>query len=69
MNKTASPAGAKIDFRSDNVATVSPEIMAAMLAANSGTEAPYGEDFYSRLLDARLVTICRKLGKGFDEGA
>jgi threonine aldolase len=51
------------------VATVSPEIMAAMLAANSGTEAPYGEDSYSRLLDARLVTICRKLGKGFDEGA
>jgi threonine aldolase len=29
---------------SDNVGTVAPEIMEAILAANSGTAAAYGED-------------------------
>jgi threonine aldolase len=43
-----------IDFRSDNVATAAPEIVEAMLAANNGTAAPYGEDEWSRRLDERF---------------
>jgi threonine aldolase len=43
-----------IDFRSDNVATAAPEILDAMIAANDGTAAPYGEDEWSRRLDERF---------------
>lgn len=46
-----------IDFRSDNVASVSPEILQATLAANSGTEASYGEDETSQRLDDRFSEI------------
>lgn len=40
-----------MDFRSDNVAGVAPEIMAAVTAANSGTAAAYGDDAVSARLD------------------
>ncbi len=33
-----------MDFRSDNVTGVCPEILAAIIAANSGSAAAYGED-------------------------
>jgi threonine aldolase len=46
-----------IDFRSDNVATVCPEILEAMRAANAGPAAPYGEDDWSRELNARFGAL------------
>ena len=47
----------KIDFRSDNVGTVSPSILAALAAANTGSEASYGEDIWSRRLDRRFSEL------------
>lgn len=46
-----------VDFRSDNTASVSPEIIAATLAANSGTAAAYGDDEVSRRLDDRFSEL------------
>jgi len=46
-----------VDFRSDNVATVSPEILAALAGANAGPQAAYGEDQYSRALDERFSAL------------
>ena len=46
-----------IDFRSDNVATAAPEILDAVIAANDGTAAPYGEDEWSRRLDERFGQV------------
>ena len=40
------------DFRSDNVAGVSPTIMAAIVAANEGTAASYGDDEVSSAVNA-----------------
>jgi threonine aldolase len=45
-----SPA-VSFSFRSDNVATVAPEIMRALEAANHGLTAAYGDDEYSALLN------------------
>ncbi len=41
-------------FFSDNTASVSPEIMAALQAANHGLTRPYGEDEWSERLDCTL---------------
>ncbi len=46
-----------LDFRSDNVATVSPEIMRALVEANSGTDASYGADALSDRLDQCFSTL------------
>ncbi|MGH7043316.1 MAG: threonine aldolase family protein [Acetobacteraceae bacterium] len=46
-----------IDFRSDNVASVSPEIIAATLEANTDTAAPYGEDQVSSMLNDRFSEV------------
>jgi threonine aldolase len=43
-----------IDFRSDNVGTVSPEILDAVRSANVGPAAAYGEDEWTQLLNARF---------------
>lgn len=40
-----------MDFRSDNTAGVSPEILAALTAANDGAQSSYGEDDYTKRLD------------------
>ncbi len=40
--------GAVYDFRSDNVGGAAPEILEALVAANTGTAAPYGDDDHSR---------------------
>jgi len=45
---------AQINFRSDNVATACPEILEALVAANHGTEASYGDDTYSARLNRRF---------------
>jgi threonine aldolase len=46
-----------VDFRSDNVASVSPEIIAAIIEANSGTAGSYGDDQISRRLDERFSEL------------
>src|SRR5262245_20725893 len=45
------------DFRSDNVASVSPEIIAATLDSNSGTAAAYGDDAMSHRLNERFSEL------------
>ncbi len=42
------------DFRSDNVAGVSPAIMNAIVEANAGTAASYGDDDVSRAVNDRF---------------
>src|ERR1700757_4002927 len=44
-------------FRSDNVATVAPEIMRALEAANHGLAAAYGDDEYSALLKRKFSDL------------
>jgi threonine aldolase len=46
-----------MDFRSDNVAGASPEIMAALVAANDGTAAPYGVDTVTARLEKRFADL------------
>jgi threonine aldolase len=43
-----------VRFLSDNTASVSPEILAAIEAANHGLAAPYGEDEWTARLDRSL---------------
>src|SRR5215468_12337573 len=44
-------------FRSDNVATVAPEIMRALEAANHGLAAAYGDDEYTALLNRKFSEL------------
>ena len=46
-----------MDFRSDNTHGASPEIAAALAAANTGTETSYGDDTASKGLEARFAEI------------
>lgn len=48
---------ASLNFRSDNVATVTPEILRALEAANSGAAASYGDDEYSALLNRKFCDL------------
>lgn len=41
-----------MNFCSDNVTGVAPEIMAALIAANQGTTMPYGNDEYTQKLQS-----------------
>jgi threonine aldolase len=52
-----SPRTLSLNFRSDNVATVTPEILRAIQAANHGPAAAYGEDEYSTLLKQRFSEL------------
>jgi threonine aldolase len=45
---------ARVDFRSDNVGAVSPEILKALESANTGPAAAYGEDDWTRHLNERF---------------
>ncbi|WP_166297493.1 threonine aldolase family protein [Bradyrhizobium sp. 2S1] len=45
------------NFRSDNVAPVSPEILRAIAEVNRGPAAAYGDDDYSKLLNARFSEL------------
>ncbi len=45
------------DFRSDNTAPVSPEILAALAAANGGTATAYGDDDISQGLQAKFAAL------------
>ena len=42
------------DFRSDNVGAAAPELLEAIVAANHGTAAPYGDDDFTRAMTARF---------------
>ncbi len=46
-----------LNFRSDNVATVTPEILRALQAANHGPAASYGDDEYSALLKQKCSDL------------
>ncbi len=46
-----------MDFRSDNVAGASPAILAALAAANEGTDAAYGEDAVTARLTRHLSAL------------
>jgi threonine aldolase len=46
-----------IDFRSDNVGIVCPEILEALRTVNVGSAAAYGDDDWSRELNARFSAL------------
>ena len=46
-----------MDFRSDNVTGIAPEILSAIVAANSGFSTAYGNDDYTMRLDGALSEI------------
>jgi threonine aldolase len=46
-----------LNYRSDNVAGVSPEILAAIVAANHGLAASYGDDEYSAQLNRKFSDL------------
>jgi threonine aldolase len=46
-----------MNFCSDNVTGVAPEIMAALFAANDGTAMPYGNDTLSQRLEAKFSEL------------
>lgn len=46
-----------LDFRSDNVAGAAPEVIAALIAANRGSDSSYGDDAVTRRLEARLAEL------------
>jgi len=45
------------DFRSDNVGGAAPELLEALLAANAGTAAPYGDDDHTRAMNQRFGAL------------
>ena len=49
-----------MNFKSDNVVPVSAEIMQAILKANQDTQASYGGDDYSILLQKKLSETFEK---------
>ena len=46
--------GTVYDFRSDNVGGIAPELLEAMVAANVGAAAPYGDDEFTRRMTLRF---------------
>lgn len=46
-----------MNFKSDNVVKIHPAILEAIIEANQGTDASYGQDAYSKRLVARLSEI------------
>jgi len=47
----------RYDFRSDNVGGAAPEILEALVTAAAGTAAPYGDDDYTRRMNARFAAL------------
>ncbi|MBP8294961.1 MAG: low specificity L-threonine aldolase [Burkholderiales bacterium] len=46
-----------IDFRSDNCGRAAPELLEALVNANTGTELGYGADSFTAALQARLAEV------------
>jgi len=51
------PGAVSLNFRSDNVATVAPEILRAIDAVNHGPAAAYGDDEYSAVLNQKFSEL------------
>jgi threonine aldolase len=47
----------RYDFRSDNVGGAAPELLEALVAASAGTAAPYGDDDYTRAMQASFAAL------------
>ena len=45
----------RVKFASDNVAGACPEVLDALMKANEGDSAPYGNDDYSKVLQEKLL--------------
>jgi len=45
------------DFRSDNIGGAAPELIEALVAANVGTAAPYGDDDWTRRMVERASSV------------
>ncbi len=54
-----------MDFRSDNVAGVAPQILEAVIAANEGTATSYGADEISARVEAKLCEIFEREVRAF----
>lgn len=54
------PETASLNFQSDNVAPVTPEILRALASVNHGTAAPYGDDECSALLQRKFSNLFEK---------
>jgi threonine aldolase len=50
----------RVKFASDNVAGACPEVLEALLKANEGDSAPYGNDDYSKSLQKKFSEIFEK---------
>src|SRR6056300_1283355 len=50
----------RIKFASDNVAGACPEVLDALMKANEGDSAPYGNDDYSKVLQEKFSEIFEK---------
>ncbi|MCS6815656.1 MAG: beta-eliminating lyase-related protein, partial [Cyanobacteria bacterium] len=46
-----------MNFCSDNVTGVAPEILAALIAANDGAAMPYGADDWTQRLTTRFCEL------------
>ena len=50
----------RVKFASDNVAGACPEVLDALIKANEGDSAPYGNDDYSKVLQEKFSEIFEK---------
>jgi threonine aldolase len=55
----------RYDFRSDNVGGAAPEILEALGASNAGTAAPYGDDDYTRDMNAGFSRLFERTVQAF----
>jgi len=55
----------RYDFRSDNVGGAAPEILEALVAASAGTAAPYGDDDYTRRMNAGFAALFERPVQAF----
>lgn len=59
----------RYDFRSDNVGGAAPELLEALVAANAGTAAPYGDDDYTRAMNAGFARLFERPVQVFPLGS
>jgi threonine aldolase len=57
MSDSLAADGRRFDFRSDNVAGVAPEVLAALAEAAKGSASSYGEDSITKHVEARLKEL------------
>jgi threonine aldolase len=53
------------DFRSDNVGGAAPELLDALVAANTGTAGPYGDDDWTRRMAERAGALFERPVRAF----